>query len=123
MNFFRANDSRGPEFVVGTELKPFDAEHAIAELASAWKFISENPCCDKTEFPQEGDFEKHVSWLASTGHVVAFTNGVYSVVEKFPKYGPQWKKRKKPAAQAEAESAAEIVNEKVEKDETPTELA
>lgn len=95
MNFFRANDSRGPEFVIGMELKSFDAEHAIAELASAWKFISENPCCDKSEFPQIPDFEKHVQWLVSTGHVVAFTNGVYSAVEKFPKYGPQWKKRKK----------------------------
>jgi hypothetical protein len=99
------------------ELKSFDAEHAIAELASAWKFISENPCCDKSEFPQTPDFEKHVQWLVSTGHVVAFTNGVYSAVEKFPKYGPQWKKRKKqekkvedaeaPVAEAPAETSAE----------------
>ena len=114
MNFFRANDSRGPEFVIGMELKPFDAEHAIAELSSTWKFISENPCCDKSEFPQIPDFEKHVQWLVSTGHVVAFTNGVYSAVEKFPKYGPQWKKRKKQLKEATAEASAAEEAPKVE---------
>ena len=95
MKFFRANDSRGPEFVTNVEYKEFDAAHAIPELAAAAKFVAEHPCCDKTEFPQEPDFEKHIEWLVSTGHAVAFTNGVYSAVEKFPKYGPQWKKREK----------------------------
>ena len=94
MKFFRANDARGQEFVTNVEYKEFDAEHAIPELAAAAKFVAEHPCCDKSEFPQDvADFEKHIEWLVSTGHVVAFTNGVYSAVEKFPKYGPQWKKR------------------------------
>ena len=94
MKFFRTNDSRGQEFVTNVEYKEFDAEHAIPELAAAAKFVAEHPCCDKSEFPQDvPDFEKHIEWLVSTGHVVAFTNGVYSAVEKFPKYGPQWKKR------------------------------
>ena len=93
LKFFRANDARGQEFVTNVEYKEFDAEHAIPELAAAAKFVAEHPCCDKSEFPQEPDFEKHVEWLVTTGHVVAFTNGVYSAVEKFPKYGPQWKKR------------------------------
>ncbi|MBR2713893.1 MAG: hypothetical protein IKB76_03845 [Kiritimatiellae bacterium] len=122
MKFFRANDSRGPEFVTNVEYKEFDAEHAIPELAAAAKFVAEHPCCDKTEFPQVPDFEKHLAWLVTTGHAVAFTNGVYSMVEKFPKYGPQWKKRSaKPAAQTEAKSAAqteakpEVEEEKEEK--------
>ena len=37
---------------------------------------------------------------------MAFTNGVYSKAEKFPKYGPQWKKRR-PAGSQPAEDAAE----------------
>lgn len=94
LKFFRANDARGPEFVTNLDLKEFDAEHAIDELKAAAKFVEEHPCCDKSEFPATADFEKHLAWLVSTGHVVAFTNGVYSKVEKFPKYGPQWKKRK-----------------------------
>ena len=95
LRFFRANDARGQEFVSGVEYKPFDADHAIPELAQAARFVADHPCCDKSEFPADvPDFEKHVNWLASTGHVVAFTNGVFSAVEKYPKYGPQWKKRK-----------------------------
>lgn len=94
MKFFRANDAKGPEFVTNVELKPFDTEHAIPELAKVAKFVEEHPCCDLNELGAEGDLKKHLDWLVSTGHVVAFTNGVYSAVEKYPKYGPQWKKRK-----------------------------
>jgi hypothetical protein len=109
LKFFRVNDARGQEFVTNTVYKEFDTEHAIAELASVAKFLAANPCLDKSEFPEQPDFEKHLNWLVSTGHAVAFTNGVFSIVEKFPKYGPQWKKRaKKQAAEnAEAEKPAE----------------
>lgn len=113
LKFFRANDSRGPEFVSNVEYKEFDAEHAIPELASAAKFLIDNPCCDKSEFPSDAGFEQHLNWLVNTGHVVAFTNGVYSIVEKFPKYGPQWKKRS-----AKAEVVEEKKVEEERKDET-----
>ena len=106
LKFFRTNDSRGQEFVTNVELKEFDAEHAIPELAAVAKFVAEHPCCDKSEFPAEPDFEKHLSWLVTTGHVVAFTNGVYSKVEKFPKYGPQWKKRGGKTAEVKTEGEA-----------------
>ena len=112
MRFFRANDPRGPEFVTNVEHKEFDTAHAIPELASAANFLAAHPCLDKSEFPDDADFEKHLKWLVSTGHAIAFTNGVYSMVEKYPKYGPQWKKRaKKPASEpapaAEPSPAAE----------------
>lgn len=145
LKFFRANDAHGPEFVTNAELKAFDSEHAIPELASAAKFIADHPCCDRSEFPTDvPDFEKHLGWLVSTGHAVAFTNGVFSAVEKYPKYGPQWKKRhaaakaeapaaektESPAPKAEepaAEAAAEAVKQEetaeVNKDETAAQLA
>ena len=107
LKFFRANDARGPEFVTNVEYKEFDSEHAIPELAAAARFLEEHPCCDRSEFPQDGDFEKHMNWLVTTGHAVAFTNGVYSKVEKFPKYGPQWKKRTKGARAEEKPVATE----------------
>ena len=97
LKFFRVNDARGQEFVTSVEYREFDAAHAIPELAAAAKFIADRPCCDKSEFPNEREFWTHLQWLVSTGHVVAFTNGVYSAVEKYPKYGPQWKKRPKKA--------------------------
>lgn len=149
MHFFRANDSRGPEFVTGVELKEFDSAHAIAELAKIADFIAANPCMTKAEVAPDAESEKHLQWLVTTGHVVAFTNGVYSAVEKFPKYGPQWRKKKAeaapapaaepeaapaPAAEPEAEpapapeaaSAPEVVSETKEeekKDEAPAQLA
>jgi len=108
LSFFRANDARGPEFVTSAELKEFDAAHAIPELAAVAKFIEEHPCCDRTELPKTEHALQNLQWLVSTGHVVAFAKmGVYSAVEKFPKYGPQWKKRaKKPEPAA---VAAEVV--------------
>ena len=114
LNFFRANDARGPEFVTSAELKEFDAAHAIPELAAVAKFIAEHPCCDRTELPAGEGTLQHLQWLVSTGHVVAFAKmGVYSAVEKFPKYGPQWKKRSAKAAApqpaAEAAPAPEVV--------------
>ena len=117
LNFFRANDSHGPEFVINQELKEFDASHAIPELKAAAEFLMTHPCCDKSEFPKEGDFEMHLNWLVTTAHAVAFTNGVYSAVEKFPKYGPQWKKREKTK-----EVVKEVVKEE-KKDEIATQLA
>ena len=107
LKFFRVNDAHGQEFVTNVELKEFDAEHAIPELAAMAKFIAEHPCCDHKELPAGEDSVKHLQWLVSTGHVVAFTNGVYSIVEKYPKYGPQWKKRGGKAAEAKAKVEGE----------------
>ena len=107
MHFFRANDARGPEFVSGVEYREFDAAHAIPELAKVATFVAENPCCTKAEVAPDAETAKHLAWLVSTGHVVAFTNGVYSPVEKFPKYGPQWQKRGKAKAAAAEAPAAE----------------
>ena len=132
--FFRANDARGPEFVTNVEYKEFDAAHAIPELAAAARFLDEHPCLDRSEFPADGDFEKHLNWLVTTGHAVAFTNGVYSKVEKYPKYGPQWKKRRPAPAEAaepkpeepkpeEPKEPAEQKQTENITDETPAQLA
>ena len=124
MKFFRANDARGPEFVTNVEYKEFDAAHAIPELAKIATFIAENPCQPKAVIAPDAESEKHLNWLVTTGHVVAFTNGVFSPVEKFPKYGPQWQKKltAKPAVEAKAVDEAPVENvEKVveeKKDET-----
>ena len=124
LKFFRANDARGPEFVTNVEYKEFDAAHAIPELAKIATFIAENPCQPKAVIAPDAESEKHLNWLVTTGHVVAFTNGVFSPVEKFPKYGPQWQKKltAKPAVEAKAadEAPVETVEKVVEekKDET-----
>lgn len=112
LNLFRVNDSRGPEFVTSVEYRPFDAEHAIAELSRIANFIAANPCQPKAVIAPDAETQKHLNWLASTGHVVAFTNGVFSPVEKFPKYGPQWQKPiAAPAVEPAPESAVESAPE------------
>ena len=105
LHFFRANDARGPEFVTSADLKEFDAAHAIPELAKVATFIAEHPCSPRVDIVTDPEIEKHLVWLVSTGHVVAFTNGVYSAVEKYPKYGPQWQKRKEAKNEAPAQLA------------------
>jgi hypothetical protein len=121
LKFFRANDAHGPEFVTGIELKPFDTEHAIAELAAVARFVADHPCAAKSDIAPDEETAKHLSWLVSTGHIVAFTNGVYSPVEKFPKYGPQWQKWKKAAAAPAAEiPPAEVPVAEVPAAETQT---
>lgn len=108
MKFFRANDARGPEFVIGHDLREFDASHAIPELARTAAFIAQNPCCTKAEIlAADPAAEAQLAWLVSTGHVVSFTNGVFSAVEKFPKYGPQWRNKKKDKAPAKPDVKAE----------------
>lgn len=137
-NFFRVNDSRGQEFVSRTEYKVFDSKHAIEELRKIADFIEQNPCSMKNEIVTDSDSEKQLNWLVSTGHVVAFSNGAFSAVEKFPKYGPQWRRKTgkslkpaKDAAPAEAENPApeagqaDAENNAIGniKDESSTELA
>lgn len=100
MHFFRANDAKGPEFVVGCELKAFDTAHAIPELAKIAEFIAEHPCSTRNEIVESEDAAQQLDWLVSTGHIVSYVNGAYAAVEKYPKYGPQWRKNKKSEAVA-----------------------
>ena len=131
LNFFRTNDARGQEFVTSAELKEFDAVHAIDELKTIAAFIADHPCSYKQEIAKTPDEERALQWLVSTGHIVAFTNGVYSPVEKFPKYGPQWRKEveggeSKSKVEVEGgETKVEVeVEEKTEvKDENTAQLA
>ncbi len=111
LHFFRANDSRGPEFVTSVELKEFDTAHAIPELVKVANLVAAYPCAPKAMVAPDAEAEKQLVWLASTGHVVAFTNGVFSPVEKFPKYGPQWQKWKSAASVPEPATACEETEE------------
>jgi len=127
LNFFRVNDARGQEFVTSADLKVFDATHAVPELAAVADYIAEHPCCAKNEVAADPEAEKQLNWLITTGHVVAFTNGVFSSVEKYPKYGPQWRKAKKaegeePKIEGEEPKIEEAKVEEV-KDESTAQLA
>ncbi|MBR7180990.1 MAG: hypothetical protein IKD42_05195 [Kiritimatiellae bacterium] len=129
LRFFRVNDNHGQEFVTSVEYKVFDAAHAIPELAGVARYIACHPCRARNAIAPDAETAKHLDWLVSTGHVVAFSNGVYSEVEQHPKYGPQWQNKTiRPADGADepgpaAEKAEEKEDKEVLKDEDTPELA
>ena len=109
LKFFRANDPRGPEFVVAQDFSPLDVEHVIPELAALVKFVEEHPCITQAETVQtlsQGDaakaeeIKKTLAWLIEKGHLVGYFNGVLAIPAQHPKYHPP-SPRKAPAKAAE----------------------
>ena len=118
LKFFRANDPRGPEFVVAQDFSPLDVEHAIPELGAIVKFVEEHPCTTQAETVQalsQGDeaktdeLKKTLSWLIEKGHLVGYFNGVLAIPAPHPKYHPpsQRKTPSKDAPKADAQPEPE----------------
>ena len=110
LKFFRANDPRGPEFVVAQDFSPLDVEHAIPELAALVKFVEDHPCTTQAETVQaisQGDaakaeeIRKTIAWLIEKGHIVGYFNGVLAIPAAHPKYHPPAQRK----AQAKVEDA------------------
>ena len=125
LKFFRANDPRGPEFVVAQEFSPLDVEHAIPELAELVKFVEDHPCVTQAETVAElskGDaakaeeLKKTLAWLIEKGHIVGFFNGVLAIPAPHPKYHPP--SPRKPAAKAEPATASSPSQEEAAPAET-----
>ena len=111
LKFFRANDPRGPEFVVAQDIAPLDVEHAIPELGALVKFVEEHPCVTQGETVatlSQGDatkadeIRKTLSWLIEKGHLVGYFNGVLAIPNAHPKYHPPSPRKAKSAPASEA---------------------
>lgn len=102
LNFFRANDQRGPEFVCGAKPSPLDREHAIAELGDLVAFVEAHPFCTVSQLSPEQ--RKHLAWLVEKGHLVQYFNGVLAMPETHPKYRGG---APRPAVPAKKEAAPE----------------
>ena len=119
LKFFRANDPRGPEFVVAQDFAPLDVEHAIPELAALVKFVEDHPCVTQGETIatlSQGDaakadeIRKTLSWLIEKGHLVGYFNGVLAIPNAHPKYHPPSPRKpadKKPVPESAPEPVAE----------------
>lgn len=101
LEFFRANDPRGPEFVVAVKPTPLDTAHAVPELAALVKYVEAHGEVTRTELLAalaEGDEKKasevksHIAWLVEKGHLVGFSDGMLTVPAKFPKHTPPGRK-------------------------------
>ena len=91
LEFFRANEPRGQEFVCAAKPTPLDVEHAIPELGAVVKFVEEHPLCPVSELPPE--MKGHLGWLVEKGHIVQYFNGLLALPEAHPKFSNQQPKK------------------------------
>ena len=104
LEFFRANEPRGQEFVCAAKPTPLDVEHAIPELGVVVKFVAEHPLCAVNDLPPE--MKGHLSWLVEKGHIVQYFNGLLALPEPHPKFSNRPPKRGKGAEEAQSAATA-----------------
>ena len=115
LEFFRANEPRGQEFVCAAKPTPLDVEHAIPELGVVVKFVAEHPLCTVNDLPAE--MKGHLGWLVEKGHIVQYFNGLLALPEPHPKFSNRPPKREKgaeetpPTATAPAPTAEPVAVE------------
>ena len=112
LQFFRANDSRGPEFVSAAKPIAFEATNAIPELVTLIEAAKAAPCIPAAELVAAaagGDaskkpvFATHLSWLVEKGYLVQYFNGLVTVADAHPRYAPPRKPRAAEPAPAQEE--------------------
>ena len=116
LEFFRANDPRGPEFVVAVKPTPLDTAHAIPELAALVKFVEEHGETTRAELlsalaagdeKKAAEIKSHIAWLVEKGHLIGFSDGALTVPAKFPKHAQQRRAVGEGRAPARPEASAD----------------
>ena len=120
LEFFRANDPRGPEFVVAVKPTPLDTAHAIPELAALVKFVEEHGETTRAELlaalaagdeKKAAEIKSHIAWLVEKGHLIGFSDGALTVPAKFPKHAQQRRSAGEGRAPARpAQGGADAIN-------------
>ena len=128
LQFFRANDPRGPEFVIAVKPAPLDLAHAIPELAELVTYVEAHPdqapgavvaALAAGDAVKGQNVKAHIMWLLEKGHLVCYANGGGLVP---PAEHPRWRPqpRKQPPAPPKAEpSKAEPPKAEPSKAEPP----
>ena len=95
LHLFRANQERGPEFVVVRAPTKLDASHVVAELGQVLEFINEHPGCTRPELLatlSNGDEARaahlatQLNTLVEKAHVVEFYNGILCPPSEHPAF-------------------------------------
>lgn len=111
LQFFRANDPRGPEFVIAVKPAPLDLAHAIPELAELVTYVEAHPdqapgavvaALAAGDAAKGQNVKAHIMWLLEKGHLVCYANGGGLVP---PAEHPRWRPqpRKQPPTPPKAE--------------------
>ncbi len=113
LQFFRANDPRGPEFVIAVKPAPLDLSHAIPDLAELVTYVEAHPdqapgavvaALAAGDVSKGQNVKAHIMWLIEKGHLVCYANGGGLVP---PAEHPRWRPqpRKQPPTPPRAEEA------------------
>ncbi len=126
LQFFRANDPRGPEFVTSVKPSPLDVAHAIPELAELVKYVETNPdqapgavvaALAAGDAAKAQNAKAHIMWLLEKGHLVCYANGGLVPPADHPRWRPSPRKpqqqpaAEKPVAEATPVAEAPVVEE------------
>ena len=117
LHFFRANDARGPEFVVAAKPTALDVAHAIPDLAELVRYVEAHP--DQTpgavvaalaagDADKEARVKAHIVWLLGKGHLVCYANGGGLVPPAdHPRWRPAPRRGQTPPPAPDAQKPAE----------------
>lgn len=96
LHLFRADDARGPEFVMGHAPVPLDSVHAVAEVRGLMAAVADNPASTRQSLiaalAPDGDEARqasvatHLTWLTEKGHLIEFFNGQLAAAAEFPAF-------------------------------------
>jgi hypothetical protein len=114
--FFRANDSRGPEFVSSAKPQNLDLAHAMADLVAIVKFVEAHPDASQqsliAEFAGDDQAKKSelttkLAWLTEKGYLIAYVNGQVALPAEHPIYRPPRQAKKAEKTEVEVPVKAE----------------
>jgi hypothetical protein len=92
---FRANDPKGPDFVMQNKPTELDSECVIDLIKEILAFIHDNPACTKVELIKKmaGSDEvrikeilRQLAWLIDKGNIIEFYNDVLSAPVEYPPF-------------------------------------
>jgi len=112
LHLFRANQERGPEFVVVREPTALDATHVVADLRLVLEHINQNPGCTRPELlhalaqddeARAAHLATQLNTLVEKAHVIEFYNGILCPPTEHPafRYLPGERDGRKPEARSQ----------------------
>jgi hypothetical protein len=145
LHIFKANDPRGPDFVVITTPAALDVQHATEELRAILGFVADHPGSTRqhvfaavapADEAKQQAAATSANWLIERGHLIEYYNGVLSLPAENPAFrylpgerpgggargetGPRRDEPKRPPAQRPRAPAAPAAPAPVVKEETPS---
>jgi len=95
LHLFRANESKGPDFVMQKRPSELDPSHAVALVKDILAYLHDHPACTKVELihalsnHEESKIKEtlgQLAWLIEKGNIIEFYNDVLSAPIEFPTF-------------------------------------